>query len=329
MDIWDSISKKLIHKVPNSAEEFFTIVGREKFSNYIVHSRLGYIWTESDKLFQKLIANVVGDRKCSNILEIGSFVGQGANFFVEAFQSIGLNPHVDCIDLVYPYLEEESDVNYGAQSYHLIKNTEEKRRRHLINIHTGRTRDILPYLDKKFDLIYVDGEHTSGGVYLDLVLSFNKSLPNTLILVDDLSWYGENPVIAGVDTFIKLYASYIKEIYAKGHSHDKSKYGLFKIEKFENWKTTCVMDQLLFICKKPSTVSIDTIMSEIDANALTLSKATNPEGTQLIQCSPPLSIMMPESNEIALKIIVLTGDDIRKTLKTGGKRRQTRRRRKN
>ena len=270
MDFWEKSGEELIHKHPSESKKVFDSIRDEKFEGYIAHKRLAYIWNDTDKLFQKLIKRRV-DNSIS-ILEIGSFVGQGIKFFVKAFESIGITPHIDSIDLMYPYLEEGSDVNYGAQSYHLLRNTEKERMEHKVNLHSGRSRDILPYLNKEFDFSYVDGEHTSGGVFLDLVLTLNHSGKGSVILVDDMSWYDLKFVGTGVKVFIELFGEYLDEIYVKGGKNNV--WGLFKITDWTEVKKYKV-EQILFVVKKKTPVSLEVILDLIKKHRLHLNPVVN------------------------------------------------------
>lgn len=282
MDFWNKSGDELIHKHPDKAKAFFEKLGSEEgmseINKYIAHKRLAYLWKDSDKLFQTLVKNRLGKKKTINILEIGTFLGQGSKFFIKAFESIGIDPIIDCVDLAYPYIEETSTMNYGVQGFHLLKNTEEERMDHKIVLHTGRSRDIVPYMLKDFDLVYVDGEHTSGGVFMDLVLSFNKSTEDTVIVVDDLEWASKkNPVAQGVSKFVEHYEDHIKEIYLRGSKDEK--YGLFKVDSYSESKEY-KFDQVVFIVKEKTDKTLDEIRKEIKKYKLHLDPKQNPEDSK-------------------------------------------------
>lgn len=282
MDFWNKSGDELIHKHPDKAREFFEKLGSEEgmseINKYIAHKRLAYLWKDSDKLFQTLVKNRLGQKKTINILEIGTFLGQGSKFFIKAFESIGIDPIIDCVDLAYPYIEETSTMNYGVQGFHLLKNTEDERMEHKIVLHTGRSRDIVPYMLKDFDLVYVDGEHTSGGVFMDLVLSFNKSSEDTVVVVDDLEWAAKkNPVAQGVLKFVEHYGDHIKEIYLRGSKDEK--YGLFKVDSYSESKDY-KFDQVVFIVKEKTDKTLDQIRKEIKKYKLHLDPKQNPEDSK-------------------------------------------------
>ena len=61
--------------------------------------------------------------------------------------------------------------------------------------------------DNTFDWIYVDGDHTFEGCYLDLVGAAKKIKPGGMMLGDDyksLKWKGKEGVVQAVDKFTAL-----------------------------------------------------------------------------------------------------------------------------
>jgi hypothetical protein len=281
--LWRGIGEKLMHKDQEKAEAFFNKLGSKKevgaLQKYFTHTRLGYMWDEDDNLFLKLVKKKLNKRKNVNILEIGCFVGQGAKFFVKAFESVKLKPTVDCVDLAYPYLEEGSTMNYGTQGFHLLKNTEEERMEHKVFLHTGRSRDIVPYLNKDYDVVYIDGEHTSGGVFMDLMLTFKNASEDTAIIVDDLEWaLKDNPVANGVKKFIEKHGDHIKETYLHGWVGGGA-YGLYKIESYDEMEKNR-FDQIVFIVKSKIDKPLDDILKEIKKYKLHLDPVVNPENSK-------------------------------------------------
>lgn len=266
MDIWEEVGRELIHK---QESDFFKKVGDEKFSEYKAHKRLGYVFSDNDKLILKLIKERSKDKV--NILEIGSFLGQGSKFFIRILEKNGMSPLVDSIDLMLPYLEEVSNVDYSYQGFHLLKNTIEERKAHKLFLHAGRSRDILPYLAKEFDFAYIDGEHTPGGVYLDLVLTLAKSGKGSVLLVDDMTWVDLKSVGSGVKVFMKEYASHIDKIYAHGEKAGKFGFHEISIDELKTVKT----DQILFVVKEGVKRSLDEALGEIKKHRLHLNKEFN------------------------------------------------------
>jgi predicted O-methyltransferase YrrM len=268
MDVWEEVGSELIHK--QDGTDFFKKVGSEKFSAYKAHKRLGYVFNDNDKLVLKLIKEKSKDNV--NVLEIGSFLGQGSKFFIRILEKHGMSPLVDSIDLMLPYLEEVSNVDYSYQGFHLLKNTIEERKAHKLFLHAGRSRDILPYLAKEFDFAYIDGEHTPGGVYLDLVLTLAKSGKGSVLLVDDMTWVDLKSVGSGVKVFMKQYANHIDKIYA--HGEKAGQFGFHELSSGDELKLVKT-DQILFVVKEGVSRTLDDVLHEIKKHRLHLNKEFN------------------------------------------------------
>jgi hypothetical protein len=269
MEYWEESGKELIHKT-EEGPLFFEKVGKEKFSDYKAHKRLGYVFKDNDELVINLIKNKTSTNV--NVLEIGSFLGQGSKFFIKILEKHGLKPVVDSVDLMLPYLEEVSNVDYSSQGFHLLKNTIEERKAHKLMLHGGRSRDILPFLLKEFDFAYIDGEHTPGGVYLDLVLTLARSGKGSVLLVDDMTWVDLKSVGSGVKVFMREYADNLDKIYA--HGQKGSQFGFHEISDMRELRDMKT-DQILFVVKEPVKRSLDEVLSEIKKFHLHMNKAMN------------------------------------------------------
>ena len=271
MESWEEAGSELIHKT-GKGPDFFQKIGSETFPEYKAHKRLGYVFHDNDELIIKLLRH----RKSGSIhvLEIGSFLGQGSKFFIKILEKHGFSPVVDSVDLMLPYLEEVSNVDYSSQGFHLLQNTIKERKEHKLILHAGRSRDILPYLAKEFDFAYIDGEHTPGGVYLDLVLSLARSGSGTLLLVDDMSWVDLKSVGSGVKVFMAKYADHIDKIYAHGQKGDT--FGFHEIKDAAELKTVKT-DQILFVVKSGITRTLEQVLAEIRQHNLHLNKEMNQE----------------------------------------------------
>jgi len=68
----------------------------------------------------------------------------------------------------------------------------------------------------KYDFIYIDGDHTALGVFLDAMLSWVWLKPNGIIAFDDYEWGADTDMDKhltpklGIDTFAYLYAPEMK-----------------------------------------------------------------------------------------------------------------------
>lgn len=67
------------------------------------------------------------------------------------------------------------------------------------NIITGDSKQILPELHGKYDMIFVDGDHSAEGALFDMTESLRLLAPNGVMVVDDLD-HQEYPFLREVVT---------------------------------------------------------------------------------------------------------------------------------
>lgn len=142
-----------------------------------------------------------------NILEIGSWEGRSALFFVNYFQRCRLT----CIDpwtgsiehaldpyfaALVPESERRFDTNVAAFADRIEK----------IKAPSPRALPELGIAGRRFDLVYIDGSHVAADVYGDAVLSWPLTPSGGIVIFDDYEWYGfenpkDNPKL-GIDAFL-------------------------------------------------------------------------------------------------------------------------------
>ena len=242
---WGIIKRKLLSNDEERLKELTSKLRKERFKDYITHSYFSYLFRAPAKFkngdtidffVTNLLHNKLEDKKTQNIvgLEIGSFQGLGAKFMIKEFEELGLNTKFHCVDLMYNYYEEISKFNYSIQGIHLLENTEPERRAGKIFLHSGKSSDVLPILNLKSDFVYVDGEHTSGGVYLDLVMSLNQIDDYGIIVIDDIDWFNKdkNSTMPGIKLFLKEYGQeglgVIVSMYSFSRKNDDKEYYLYE-----------------------------------------------------------------------------------------------------
>lgn len=109
-----------------------------------------------------------------NILEIGTFTGYSAICLAEGMQpdgklyTIDINEELE--DMVQRYIDAADLTDR-------------------VDIRVGNAIDIIPQIDEKFDLVFIDADKLNYANYYDLV--FDKVSTGGLILADNVLWSGK------------------------------------------------------------------------------------------------------------------------------------------
>jgi predicted O-methyltransferase YrrM len=130
----------------------------------------------------------------SKILEIGTYTGYSAiSMALEMKQGSVLHT-----------IEKNDELYELSCSFFKKAGVSDK-----IIMHTGDARDIIPTLDKDFDMIFIDGDKREYPEYLDLVLPHIKK--GGFIIADNVLWDGKvcdlntnDPMTLGIQKFNKL-----------------------------------------------------------------------------------------------------------------------------
>ena len=149
------------------------------------------------------------DQPNVRILEIGSFEGRSANWFLD---NIATHPSssVTCIDPFFLRRLEvffDHNILVGGNAERVVKLK-------------GRSQEILRDLDlkKPFDFVYVDGCHLAACAITDITLSWDLLKLGGVLIIDDYGWT-EPPLLdrpeLAVDSFLQIFEPYI-EVRHKG-----------------------------------------------------------------------------------------------------------------
>ena len=134
-------------------------------------------WFESDDL-DKFTPK--GTQKELHILEIGSFEGKSTVWFLENLLQ-NQNSSITCIDPWTSYSQtndsfksynsENTEWDFKKHKNTFLHNIKESGFENKVNIIQGFSHEILPELihKKKFDIIFIDGNHTAPFVITDAV----------------------------------------------------------------------------------------------------------------------------------------------------------------
>lgn len=131
-----------------------------------------------------------------NVLEIGTYTGYSALCFAEGLQEGG---EIHTIDINE---ELETMVNGYIEKSNL-KNT--------VFNYIGNAVDIIPTLNKEFDLVFIDADKTNYSNYYDLV--FDKVKPGGYIIADNVLWSGKVVQKNDLDNDTKALIEYSKKIH--------------------------------------------------------------------------------------------------------------------
>ncbi len=109
-----------------------------------------------------------------NILEIGTYTGYSALCLAEVMQSNGELHTIDVDEELYSFQRK-----YFGKS----------RFGHQIYQHLGNALDIIPKLDKTFDLVFIDADKENYSNYFNCVI--DKLNSGGIILSDNVLWSGK------------------------------------------------------------------------------------------------------------------------------------------
>jgi hypothetical protein len=165
----------------------------------------------------------------AHVLEIGSWEGRSTIYFLD---QVILNEKstITCVDSWLKYSQDENSLNsYSDEDAHgwqwmdpkdaeknFLHNIKESGREESVNIMKGFSSEKLPELilkNKKYDIIYIDGNHVAASVLTDAVMSWPLLKVGGLIIFDDYKWKQDgglySPKLA-IDSFEKIFSDYLE-----------------------------------------------------------------------------------------------------------------------
>lgn len=110
----------------------------------------------------------------TNILEIGTYTGYSTLCFAEG---LGEGGQIDTIDI-------NEELQPIVNKYFSMSEYKDH-----ITTHIGNAIDIIPTLDKKYDLVFIDADKVNYSNYYDLVL--DKINKGGYIIADNVLWSGK------------------------------------------------------------------------------------------------------------------------------------------
>ena len=178
----------------------------------------------------------VGIKEEIHLLEIGSFEGKSTVWFIENFLS-NEKSTITCIDPWMSYTQGDDSINSYSEELNnkkqfldlrdgfvftneyqtFLQNIENTTKSPQVNIIKGFSNSILPNLitnSKKYDIIFVDGNHTAPCVLSDAIMSWEMLNVNGYMIFDDYLWgLDKNETLRpkmAIDNFISNYKDYLE-----------------------------------------------------------------------------------------------------------------------
>lgn len=139
------------------------------------YSEQNGMWSEHLVL---MAAISLSNRDVKSILEIGTFEGETTLILNELFPGSS----IETIDLARQEILDQGIYNYAAES---IVDSQEKMKSDNINFRVMNSVGLINYIDK-YDLIWVDGTHTSPVSIIDITNSIRLLSQNGIAICDDV-----------------------------------------------------------------------------------------------------------------------------------------------
>ena len=146
-----------------------------------------------------------------NLLEIGSYEGRSAIFFLDLFK----NSKISCVD-TWVGSDEHKQVDFNSIENNFDYNIKSLKDNNKILKFKMTSDEFFNENNNKFDLIYIDGDHSKDQVLKDLKNSWSILNKNGFLLIDDYMWWyykdlKNNPAFS-VNSFIKENISQINKL---------------------------------------------------------------------------------------------------------------------
>lgn len=168
MEILPEKINDYVEKHSQREPELLQKLNRETWQKMIAPRMLsGHLQGRVLSLLSKLI-------QPKNILEIGTYTGYSALCLAEGMQENGELHTIDINEELYDFQRKYFDASsYGSKIFQ----------------HLGNALEIIPTLEKTFDLVFIDADKSNYPKYLELILP--KLKKDSVILSDNVLWSGK------------------------------------------------------------------------------------------------------------------------------------------
>lgn len=168
MDILSPLIEKYIEQHTDKEPELLRQLSRETHSKVL---RPRMLSGHYQGRLLSLISQMVAPR---TILEIGTYTGYSALCLAEGLAQDGALHTIDINEELFDLQRRFFDQSGMGERIHQ---------------HTGDARRIIPQLDMKFDLVFIDADKPNYSTYLDLI--FDKLTSGGVLLSDNVLWSGK------------------------------------------------------------------------------------------------------------------------------------------
>lgn len=168
MDFIDSEIEAYAEKYTSAESALLHALNRETHQKVLQPRML------SGHLQGRVLSMIAHMIRPNRILEIGTYTGYSALCFAEGMKPDG---HIDTIDR-----NEELEPIF-------TKYAEQAGLSDKITLHTGNALEIIPKLNHRYDLVFIDADKTNYPAYYRLV--FEKIPVGGYILADNVLWSGK------------------------------------------------------------------------------------------------------------------------------------------
>jgi predicted O-methyltransferase YrrM len=168
MDFINPLANNYTQAYSNVTPSYLKSLYEETLSTH-EHGHLQSSWTQGG--FLSFISKMLSP---THILEIGSFTGFSALCLAEGLID---NGELHTIEL------REEDAKKAQTAFDINPRSKQ------LYMHVGAAKEIIPTLNKKWDLIFIDADKTSYIDYYNLVLPLLND--KGIIIVDNVLFHGE------------------------------------------------------------------------------------------------------------------------------------------
>jgi predicted O-methyltransferase YrrM len=135
------------------------------------------------------------------MIEIGCYAGESTELFLQSKKII----EMVCID---PYVDDFDPKDNHARKYLMtdvksVFNTRILQKYKEVTLYEKTSSKVLPFLDKSFDFVYIDGNHQFEPTKIDIALALNVLKPGSIIAGHDYNDAWRNVKEAVNSYFIK------------------------------------------------------------------------------------------------------------------------------